>query len=235
MSYYDRLLRETAIDREEFRVMPMVQTIITEGMSRQDYLGFLEQIYHIVWHFVPTIAAAAARCGDDRRDVRYALYDHIEQEKEHETWVLNDIEAVGGDPDIVRKSLPIAPIQALIGYNYDIAQRVNPCGVFGMVHVLEEIAVGFATEAADAVSESIGLPSPQGIGFLSSHGTMDIDHVAKLRNLLDKFEDAADQNIVIEASRVNYSLFRTIFEEPLLPSSAISTSSGGGPRMVRSA
>ena len=55
MSYYDRLLRETAIEREEFRVMPMVQTIIADGMSRQDYLGFLEQPYHIVWHFVPTI------------------------------------------------------------------------------------------------------------------------------------------------------------------------------------
>lgn len=235
MSYYDQLLRETAIDREEFRVMPMVQSIIAEGMSRQDYLGFLEQLYHMVWHFVPTIAAAAARCGDDRRDVRYALYDHIEQEKDHETWVLNDIEAVGGDPDIARRSLPIAPIQALIGYNYDIVQRVNPCGVFGMVHVLEEIAVGFASEASEALSESIGLPSPEGISFLSSHGTMDVDHLTKLRDLLDTFDDAADKSIVIEASRVNYRLFRTIFEEPLLPSSAISTSSGGRPRIVRSA
>ena len=235
MSYYDHLLRETAIDREEFRVMPMVQMIIAEGMPKQDYLGFLEQLYHMVWHFVPTIAAAAARCGDNRRDVRYALYDHIEQEKEHETWVLNDIEAVGGDPDIVRQSLPIAPIQALIGYNYDIVQRVNPCGVFGMVHVLEEIAAGFATEAADAISESIGISGPEGISFLSSHGVMDIDHITKLRTLLDTFDDAADQSVVIEASRVNYSLFRTIFEEPILPSSAISTSSGGRPRIVRSA
>ncbi len=235
MSYYDRLLRETAINREEFRVMPMVQTIIAEGMSKQDYLGFLEQLYHMVWHFVPTVAAAAARCGDDRRDVRYALYDYIEEEKGHETWVLNDIEAVGGNPDIARQSAPIAPIQALIGYNYDIAQRVNPCGVFGMVHVLEEIAVGFATEAADAISEAIGMPGPEGISFLSSHGVMDIDHLAKLRKLLDTFDDAADQQVVIDAAQVNYRMFRSIFEEPLLPSSAISTSSGGRPRMVRSA
>src|SRR6267378_6710132 len=66
---------------------------------------------HIVWHFCPTMAAAAARCGDEFRNVRYALYERIEEEKEHETWVLEDVGAVGGDVAGAKADPPSAPVQ----------------------------------------------------------------------------------------------------------------------------
>ena len=43
------------------------------------------------------MAAAAARCGDHLRNIRYDLYERIEEEKGHEDWVLEDIAALGGD------------------------------------------------------------------------------------------------------------------------------------------
>jgi hypothetical protein len=43
------------------------------------------------------MAAAAARCGDSLKNIRYDLYHRIEEEKGHEDWVLEDIVAIGGD------------------------------------------------------------------------------------------------------------------------------------------
>jgi len=64
------------------------------------------------------MAAAAARCGDEFRNVRYALYERIEEEKEHETWVLEDVGAVGGDVAGAKADPPSAPVQAMIAFNY---------------------------------------------------------------------------------------------------------------------
>jgi hypothetical protein len=40
------------------------------------------------------MGAAASRIDDRFRNVRYELYERIEEEKNHETWVLEDVAAV---------------------------------------------------------------------------------------------------------------------------------------------
>ena len=213
MTVYDRIISETAAEREAFANLPLIQHIISEGMPRDAYLGFLEQLYHVVWHFCPTMAAAASRCGDERRTLRYALYHNIEDEKGHEDWVLNDIEAMGGDREAVRNGSAAAPIQAMIGFNYYAAERLNPTAILGMVHVLEEIAVGFASRAAQRIAERLGEPGPKGFTFLSSHGEMDQDHVAQFKDLAQSLENRADQDAIINAAKVNYAMFGALFRE----------------------
>ena len=65
--------------------------------------------------------------------MRYALYERIEEEKEHETWALEDVGAVGGDVAGAKADPPSAPVQAMIAFNYHGAERVHPCSVLGMI------------------------------------------------------------------------------------------------------
>ncbi|MGH8706339.1 MAG: hypothetical protein ACREUO_13085, partial [Burkholderiales bacterium] len=52
-----------------------------------------------------------------------------------------------------------------------------------------------------------------GFKFLSSHATMDADHMAKLNVLLKTIEDPAAQAAVINSTRVNFHQFGQLFAE----------------------
>jgi len=54
---------------------PRAHAMIHHGLKLEEYRAFLHDLYDIVWHFCPAMAAAAARCGDEFRNVRYALYE----------------------------------------------------------------------------------------------------------------------------------------------------------------
>ena len=213
MSVYDRIIEETAQSRQAYADLPLVKYILSDGMPREAYLELLEQLYHVVWHFCPAIATAAAHCRDDRRGLRYALYHSIDEEKGHEEWVLNDVHAMGGDREAVRTGKPAPPIQALVGYNYYVSQYVNPTGILGMVHVMEEIAATFASRAAGKIADSIGVPCTDGFSFMTSHGEMDKDHVDEFKVLVETITNPADVDALIDASRVNYAMFGALFRE----------------------
>ncbi|NNG04409.1 MAG: iron-containing redox enzyme family protein [Inquilinus sp.] len=214
MTVYDRIVEATRESRDAFSSLPLVRHILSEGMPRGAYLEFLEQLYHVVWHFCPTMAAAASRCGEDRRILRYALYHNIDDEKGHEDWVLNDIEAMDGDREAVRNSSAAVPIQAMIGFNYYAAEHLNPTSVLGMVHVLEEIAVSFAAPVVKLTTARIGMTGPKGFTFLTSHSEMDQDHVAQFKDLVQLIESRADQDAIINSAHVNYAMFGALFKAP---------------------
>jgi hypothetical protein len=102
----------------------------------------------------------------------------------------------------------------MIGFNYYAAERVHPCSVLGMLYVLEVIASVYGGKVADAIARANGREtSAGGFRFLSSHATMDADHMAKLNVLLKTIEDPAAQAAVINSTRVNFHQFGQLFAE----------------------
>ena len=71
--------------------------------------------------------------GDAQKQVRYFLYDHMNEEKGHEQWVINDLEAMGVEVEQVLAYKPTEFMLALNGYNYWAADRRHPCSVLGML------------------------------------------------------------------------------------------------------
>ena len=130
MSFFITLIEDSDAGRRALEDEPRVHHMIHHGLKLEEYRAFLHDLYHVVWHFCPVMAAAAARLGDDFREVRYELYERIEEEKGHEAWVLEDVEAVGGDVAHVRTNPPSAPVQAMIGFNYYGAERVHPADLW---------------------------------------------------------------------------------------------------------
>jgi len=160
------------------------------------------------------MATAAARCGDSLRNIRYDLYERIEEEKGHENWVLEDIGALGGAANGKGVAAPSAPVQAMIGYNYYAAERVHPCSVLGMLYVLEVVASVYGGKEADSIARAIGRDTGKGgVRFLSSHATMDADHFAELNVLLKTIDDPAAQAAVISSTQVNFHQFGQLFSD----------------------
>ena len=191
-----------------------MHTMIHQGLKLPEYRAFLHDLYHIVWHFCPTMAAAASRLNDRYRQVRYDLYQRIEEEKGHEAWVLEDIETMGGDVAGARVNPPSAPVQAMIAFNYYAAERQHPCSVLGMLYMLEVVSSVYAGRVSDSIAHAIGRNvEGGGFKFLSSHSSMDQDHVAKLNVLLKTIEGRDAQEAIVNSTRVNFFQFGLMFRE----------------------
>ena len=214
MSFFITLVEMTDANRRELETVPKVNAMIHHGLSLAEYKAFLHDLYHIVWHFCPVMAAAAARCSDRFREVRYDLYDRIEEEKGHETWVLEDIEAIGGDVAGARAHPPSAPVQAMIAFNYFGAERVHPCSVLGMLYMLEVVSSVYGGRVSDSIARTLGRNvDAGGFRFLTSHATMDLDHMAKLNRLVKTIDDPDAQECIINSTRVNFYQFGRMFGE----------------------
>ena len=214
LSFFITLIEMTDANRRELETIPKVHAMIHHGLSLAEYKAFLHDLYHVVWHFCPIMAAAAARCSDRYRDVRYDLYRRIQEEKEHEAWVLEDIEAIGGDVQTVKCGLPSAPVQAMIAYNYYGAEHIHPCSVLGMLYTLEVVSSVYGGRVSDAIARALGRDvAAGGFKFLSSHAAMDLDHMQQLNRLVKTISDTDAQQAIINSTRVNFYQFGRMFGE----------------------
>lgn len=207
MSFFIELIEATDTSRREMEALPKVQDMLNGRMSEEAYKTFLMDLYHIVWHFCPIMATAASRCPDNFLEVRHHLYHNIDEEKGHENMVLSDLRHFGVADDLVKRSTPSQSVQAMIAYNYYASERVHPCCVLGMLYVLEIISSVYGGQVASSIAKGLDKPLPDGFSFLESHASMDLDHMAKLRELLQTIEDENVQALVINAIHMNFYLF----------------------------
>jgi pyrroloquinoline quinone (PQQ) biosynthesis protein C len=212
MPFFADLVVQTDEARREFEVHPKVLEAVADGMSVERYRRFLLELYHVVWHFNPVCAAAASRMSDAHRNIRYFLYEHMDEESGHEQWVANDLQAIGVELEAVAVHQPLPHTRALNGYNYWAADRLHPCSVLGMIYALEVIASVYGGPFSRAISEALMLDGDAGISFVGSHATMDAEHMAELRVVLNTIADTGAQAAIVESAQLNFHHFTRIFE-----------------------
>jgi hypothetical protein len=98
----------------------------------------------------------------------------------------------------------------MIAYAYDMITRINPVGFFGMVLVLEGTSIALATNAAEKLQKNLNLPDTA-FSYLSSHGSLDIEHMGFYEKLMNQITDEDDQIIIIHAAQMFYKLYGDIF------------------------
>ena len=150
MSFFITLVEQSDDSRRAIENAPRVKSMMHKGLALAEYKAFLHDLYHIVLHFCPIMAAAAARCDGPLANIGEELRERIGEETGHEQWVLEDVAAVGGDVRAVTAMPPSPPVQAMIGFNYNAAERIHPCSVLGMLYVLEVIASVYGGKVADS-------------------------------------------------------------------------------------
>lgn len=211
-TFFLDLVEQTDEARRAFESGSKVLDIVANGLPIERYRKLLLELYHVVWHFNPTCAAAACRVTDRHRHVRYFLYDHMNEEKGHEEWVLNDLEVVGVDMETARAYSPTLVMLGLNGYNYWSADRRHPCSVLGMIYTLEVVASVYGGQMTAAISDSLLLEGDRGISFISSHATMDAEHMAELRVVLNRVDDEEAKAAIVESTMFNFHQFGKVLE-----------------------
>lgn len=209
MSFYEQLIQATLPERLHLMSAPVIADCLQGRVTRESYLAFLGQAFHHVRHTTPLLMLLGGRLPERLSWLRCAVAEYIEEEIGHEEWILNDIAAAGADAAAVRTSDPDLPAELMVAYAYDLVNRGNPAGFFGMVFVLEGTSVALALMAADRIQQALDLPDAA-FTYLRSHGTLDQEHTKHLATLLDKMTPD-DQAEVLRCARIFYRLYGDIF------------------------
>ncbi len=210
MSFYQELIDSTQEEQGSLLSAPIIQRCFQGDFKLDDYLSFLLQAYHHVKHTVPLLMNVGARLPEQKEWLRVAMGEYIEEEMGHQEWILNDIAVCGYDKEIARTLAPLPATELMVAYAYDMINRVNPLGFFGMVHVLEGTSINIADKAADAIREKLGLPR-KAFSYLYSHGALDQEHVKFFENLMNKITDKREQQLIIHNAKMFYKLYGDIF------------------------
>ena len=209
-SVHDRLVADTSASRSLFLGIPILQQAVHGTVTREQYLSFLGQAYHHVRHTVPLLMGCGYRLPDRLNWLRAALGHYIEEEVGHEEWILDDIRACGGDAEAARTAAPFAATEVMVAYAYDTVQRRNPIGMFGMIFVLESTSAALASQAAGAIQAGLGLPK-QAFRYLTSHGSLDVEHMQFFQSLVNRFDDPDDVASLLHCAKMVYRLYGDIF------------------------
>jgi pyrroloquinoline quinone (PQQ) biosynthesis protein C len=210
MNFQEILSERTAEQREYLLASPIIQRALSGDVTRPLYVAFLTQAYHHVRHTVPLMMAAGAALTERLAWLQPELVHYLEEEQGHEQWILNDIEAAGGDRAAAAQSQPDLATDAMVAFAYDMVRRRNPVGFFGMVHVLEGTSVALALRAADQVQSALGLPT-RAFTYLRSHGTLDQEHVRHLGGILNRLDCSEDREAVVRCAQAIYWLYGNMF------------------------
>lgn len=208
--FFDRLVTETEPARLALLSVPQIQDGLTGRISLDTYIAYLTEAYHHVKHTVPLMRAARVALRPDQTWLIPALDEYIEEEEGHEEWILNDIRHAGGDAEAVRHGTPRAATQAMVDTAYRFIREENAAGFFGMVYVLEGTSTAIATHGAEAVRTSLNLPKTC-FTYLTSHGSLDIQHMEFFRTLMNQVIDPRDQQAIITMANRIFGLFADLF------------------------
>lgn len=207
--FFARLVAETREAQARFSVTPQLVAGLTGRITRADYIAYLTQAFHHVRHTVPLMQEARARLAH-RPALIEALDEYIEEETGHEQWILDDIGAAGGNSTAAGNSPPAPATKAMVDHAYSTIRTGNPAAFFGMVYVLEGTSIAMADHGAGAVKTALGLPD-DAFHYLTSHGAIDQEHMAFFERLMNRIDDPADQQAIIDMARDIFALFGGMF------------------------
>jgi len=211
MSFYETLIAETNRERQGFLSIPLISRVVAEGADLPLYLSFLRSAYHHVRHTVPLLQRALDACGPDDAILAEGLREYISEESGHDEWILDDIDALGGDGEATRCARPPLPVRSMIAMAYHLIGEEGPYALLGMVHVLEGMSVALAIQAAQSIRSRLGGDVKGGFSYLTSHGGLDVGHVDTFAHLLGAIDSPARRRTVIAAARDFYALYGNVF------------------------
>ena len=217
MSFYQQLIDATQAERGYLLTAPAIVACQRGEVTLPRYVAFLTEAYYHVRQTVPLLMACGSRLTERHRWLQDAITEYIEEERGHDRWILNDIAACGADSAAVEAGEPNFYTEVMVSYAWDSVMRGNPASFFGMVLVLEGTSVNLATPMAQLIRQRLQLPE-QAMSYLTSHGSLDQEHIQFFAKLMDQLSDPVDQQAVIHMARRMYRLYGDMFRSlPMAP------------------
>ncbi|QIR07695.1 TenA family transcriptional regulator [Salinivibrio costicola] len=211
--FFHVLEKETAQARASMLSVPVIEACDYKAITLQTYTAFLVQAYHHVKHTVPLLMACGSRLPEHYEWLRQALGAYIEEEKGHHEWILDDLRACGFDAELAKANCGEGQvglgIEMMVAYLYHQIDRNNPMALFGMVWVLEGTSVSIGGSMAALIQQTLSLPDTA-MRYLTSHSTLDVEHIGYFADLMNKVTDPADQQAIIDSANRVYALYESM-------------------------
>lgn len=212
MTFYARLVDQTKNEKQNLLMNPLIEKCFKGEITKNDYILFLMQAYHHVKNTVPLLMLCGSKLSEPHRDLQAPIAHYIEEEIGHEQWILSDLEKCGITRDLVVDKLPLTSTDVFVSFIYDIIQRKNPLGFFGMVYVLESTSVLIASKAADTILTTLNLPK-SAFSYLYSHGELDKSHMQFFEKTISLIKNNSDQDFIIHCTKQLFKLYGDILIE----------------------
>jgi hypothetical protein len=164
------------------------QRIWSSPSVRELYPAYLIVMHMIVRSAVPLMQTALdearKRSVSDRVAAGLAAYlaHHVSEESGHDTWLLEDLEATGGDAAEPLKRIPSPRVATLVGAQYYWLRHHHPVSLLGHIAIVEGYhpPAGFAKRLCDLT----GYPR-EAFRAIERHEALDVRHKRELYELLD--------------------------------------------------
>jgi hypothetical protein len=167
------------------------------------YPEYLFAVHAVIRASVPLMEAARERAedqgGDDPVSAGLARYlaEHIPEERDHDEWLLDDLEAIGVDRSAILGRPPSATIAAVVGAQYYWIFHYHPVALLGYIAVLE----GYPPNV-ELLEEMVGRTGyrPEAFRTLIQHAELDPGHRAELDAILNSLPLTQEQSAAVGVS-----------------------------------
>jgi pyrroloquinoline quinone (PQQ) biosynthesis protein C len=209
----EHLLRVRQRVLQELTGLTAIQQVLAGEPDLALYGRYLTNVFHYACHSAEVIALAGARCARSHPDASRYLLHHAEEEMGHELWALDDLKALGIHDQAARATRPVPACAAMIAFEYYIAGRDNPVGLFGWLYVLEAMGDDLGKRVARGLQSGLG-EARRGIKFVAGHGVADHDHTADLTRVITEHITAPeDIEDVQHVADVTADLYVRMFQQ----------------------
>jgi hypothetical protein len=207
-------LAEVWADLEErLDAVPILRRLAEGTVTLHDYSRLLFNLRQQVVDGSPWISRAASNFDVDHFVLRSAAIRHAEEEHRDYLMLERDYIAIGGSLEELRAGRKNIGSEALSGYMFQYADRVNPVGLLGAMFIIEGLGAKRAAGWAARFQEVLGLADNQ-VNFMRYHQDADAEHTGALEAILTSGiidDDAADE--IVRCAQVVARLYALQLEE----------------------
>lgn len=149
---------------------------------------FLVQKHQIIRASVPLMETASIRAAESAktdalsRSIHQYLEVHIDEERHHDEWILEDLESVGIKHEQVLALAPSATIASMVGAQYYWINHHHPVALLGYIRIMESDPP--STAQVERLKEVSGLPDSV-FRTCRLHGELDPNHLQEFDDMLD--------------------------------------------------
>lgn len=162
------------------------------------YPEYLFLSHGVIRASVPLMETALERARAQTDAVSDALApyleEHIEEERDHDDWLLGDLEVLGFDRDGVLRRPPSPTVAALVGAQYYWIFHYHPVVLLGYVSLLEGYPPSM--ELIERLIRATGYPR-EAFRTMIGHAELDPHHRDELNDLLDSLSLTEEQSTAL--------------------------------------